>query len=144
LATSPLRITTNNFFVFNWTFAVIVLILHPLWQEDGSVLYNCCWSSPVQSFSGPSPAGPTTIVYCLTFETLETWRTRSPHLFPSGTGWPSYTPRHWVPFSSPPTTLRATVEVFDPASTRGPIDALSLAPFISSQCYWLHTGWQTA
>jgi hypothetical protein len=29
----------------------------------------------------------------------------------------SYIPRHWVPFSSPPTTRRATVEVFDPAST---------------------------
>jgi hypothetical protein len=27
-------------------------------------------------------------------------------------------PRHWIPFSSPPTTRRATVEVFDPASTR--------------------------
>jgi hypothetical protein len=31
---------------------------------------------------------------------------------------PSYTPRHWVPFSSPPTTRGATVEVFDPAPTR--------------------------
>jgi D-serine deaminase-like pyridoxal phosphate-dependent protein len=31
---------------------------------------------------------------------------------------PAYTPRHWVPFSSHPTTRRATVEVFDPASTR--------------------------
>jgi hypothetical protein len=30
--------------------------------------------------------------------------------------WPSYTPRHWVPFSSPPTTRRATVEVFKPTS----------------------------
>jgi hypothetical protein len=30
---------------------------------------------------------------------------------------PSYTPRHWVPFSSPRTVRRATVEVFDPAST---------------------------
>jgi hypothetical protein len=29
---------------------------HPLWREDGSVIYNCCWSSPAQSFSGPSPA----------------------------------------------------------------------------------------
>jgi hypothetical protein len=29
-----------------------------------------------------------------------------------GTGWPSYTPGHWVPFSSPLTTRRATVEVF--------------------------------
>jgi hypothetical protein len=27
-------------------------------------------------------------------------------------------PRHWVPFSSPPTTRRAPVEVFNPASTR--------------------------
>jgi hypothetical protein len=27
--------------------------------------------------------------------------------------------RHLVPFSSPPTTRRATVEVFEPASTRG-------------------------
>jgi hypothetical protein len=27
-----------------------------LWREDGSVVYNCCWSSPAQSFSGPSPA----------------------------------------------------------------------------------------
>jgi hypothetical protein len=22
-----------------------------LWREDGSVVYNCCWSSPAQSFS---------------------------------------------------------------------------------------------
>jgi hypothetical protein len=27
-------------------------------------------------------------------------------------GWPSYTPRHWVPSSSPSTPRRATVEVF--------------------------------
>jgi hypothetical protein len=29
----------------------------PLWREDGSVVYNCCWPLPAQSFSGPSPAG---------------------------------------------------------------------------------------
>jgi hypothetical protein len=29
----------------------------PFWREDGSVVYNCCWSSPAQSSSGPSPAG---------------------------------------------------------------------------------------
>jgi hypothetical protein len=34
------------------------------------------------------------------------------------TGWPGYTPKHWVPFSSPPTARRATVEVYDPTSTR--------------------------
>jgi hypothetical protein len=26
---------------------------HPLWWEDGSVLYNCCWLSPKQSVSWP-------------------------------------------------------------------------------------------
>jgi hypothetical protein len=32
-----------------------------LWREDWSVVYNSCWSSPVQSFSRPSPKGLTTI-----------------------------------------------------------------------------------
>jgi hypothetical protein len=55
--------------------------------------------------------------YCLKFETPPTWGTRSLYLYPPGVGWPGYTSRHWVPFSSSPTTRRATVEVFDPAST---------------------------
>jgi hypothetical protein len=28
-----------------------------LWQEDGSVVYNCCWPSPALSFSGSRPVG---------------------------------------------------------------------------------------
>jgi hypothetical protein len=36
---------------------------------------------------------------------------RSPYLYAPGTWCPSYTPRHWVPFPSPSTTRRATVEV---------------------------------
>jgi hypothetical protein len=60
-----------------------------LWWENGSVVYNCCCPSPAQSFSGPSPVGLVTIFYCLRFETS---------------------------FLSPPTTHRATVEVFDRAS----------------------------
>jgi hypothetical protein len=47
-----------------------------------------------------------TTFHCLRFAT------------PSETGWPSYTPRQWVPFSSPPTTRRATVEVFDHSSAQ--------------------------
>jgi hypothetical protein len=58
-----------------------------------------------------------TVFYCLTFATPPTWRARSPYLYPPRTRWPSYNPRHWVPFSSPPTTRRATVEVLEPAST---------------------------
>jgi hypothetical protein len=59
-----------------------------------------------------------TIFHCLRFETPPTWRSRSPYLrvYPLGTGWPGCTPRHWVLFSSPPTTLRATVKAFEPAN----------------------------
>jgi hypothetical protein len=39
-----------------------------LWREDGSVVYNCCWPSPAQSFSGLSPVELATIFYCLTLE----------------------------------------------------------------------------
>jgi hypothetical protein len=49
---------------------------------------------------------------------LKTWRAKSPYLHPPGTGWHGYTPRHWVPFTSPPTTRRATVEIFEPAFPR--------------------------
>jgi hypothetical protein len=59
-----------------------------------------------------------TIFYYLRFVTTPTWRARSPYLYPPGTGWPSCTPKHWVPFSSPSTTRRATMEVLEPASTR--------------------------
>jgi hypothetical protein len=67
---------------------------------------------------GPSPAGLITLLYCLRFETPPTWRARSPFLYPPGTGLPSYTPRHWVRISSPATTRRTTVKVFEPASSR--------------------------
>jgi hypothetical protein len=68
-------------------------------------------------------------ILLLRFETPPTWRTRSPYLYPTATGWPSYTPRHSVHFSSPPTTRSGTVEVFEPASTRGP---LTVSPKLSS------------
>jgi hypothetical protein len=72
---------------------------------------------PSQSFSSPSPPGIMTTFYCLRFNTPPTWKARSPYLYPPGTGWPSYTPTHQVPFLSPPTTHRAMVEVFESAST---------------------------
>jgi hypothetical protein len=40
-----------------------------LWRENGCSVYNCCWSSPEQSFLGPSPAGLVTMFYCLKFGT---------------------------------------------------------------------------
>jgi hypothetical protein len=44
---------------------------------------------------------------------------RVPIFISPGIGWPSYTPRHSVTFSSTPTTRRATMEVFEPATMRG-------------------------
>jgi hypothetical protein len=85
LATSPLRLPTSIYF-FNWTLEIISLIWHPLWREDGPVVYNCWWSSPAQSLSGPSPAGLMTTFYCFRFETPPIWRARSLYLYPPGTG----------------------------------------------------------
>jgi hypothetical protein len=44
-------------------------VRRPLWWEDGSDFYICCWPLPAQSFFGPTPLGLATILYCLTFET---------------------------------------------------------------------------
>jgi hypothetical protein len=51
-----------------------------LWWEDGSVVCNCCWPLPAQSFSRP-------------YFAVSDLR---------------------LPFSSPPATRRAAVDVFDP------------------------------
>jgi hypothetical protein len=67
-------------------------LYHLLWKEDGSVIYNCCWSSPAQSFSGPSPAGLMIIFYSLRLETSPTWRARSPYLYPQEQGGPVISP----------------------------------------------------
>jgi hypothetical protein len=46
-------------------------------------------------------------ILLLRFETPSTCRARSLYLCSPGAELPSYNPRHWVPFSSPPTTCRA-------------------------------------
>jgi hypothetical protein len=81
---------------------------YPLWREDGSViyLYNCFWALPEQSLWGPSPA-ELRQYFTVSFETHSTWSARSLYLYHPGTGWPSYTPGHWDPFSLPLTIPRA-------------------------------------
>jgi hypothetical protein len=66
-----------------------------------NLLVNCFWALPEQSHLSPQNSRPYLTV---SFETTPTWRARFPYLFPSGTGWPSYTPGHWVPFLSPLTS----------------------------------------
>jgi hypothetical protein len=111
LVMSLLRLTTSDL-LFNWILTFIVLMYHPLGWEDRSVVYNCCWSSPSQSFSGLTSVGLVTTFYCLKFETPPTWRARSLCLYPPGKVARLYL-RHWIPFSSPPTTPRAAVKVFN-------------------------------
>jgi hypothetical protein len=59
-----------------------------------------------------------TKIYCLRFETPSTWKARLPYLYPPGSGWPGYTPNALVSFFVAPTTRRAMLEIFDPASTK--------------------------
>jgi hypothetical protein len=106
-----------EFLFSNWTLAVIILTYH-FWREDVSV-YNCCWSSPAQSFSGPSPAGLMTIFYCLGFETPSTWGGgKFPYLYPPGIGWPDYTHRHWVYMRSHAICARAYSTILHVALAR--------------------------
>jgi hypothetical protein len=56
--------------------------------------------------------------FTVSFEIPPARRARSSYLYPSRKRWPSYTPRHWVPCSSPLKTRWANVEVFSPHSSR--------------------------
>jgi hypothetical protein len=97
-----------------------VYVGRPLWRKEGSVIYMCGGPSPAQSFLGTSLTVLMTAFYCLSVDTSQTRKVRSPYFYLSGTGWPSQTPRHWALLSSPLTTRRATVEVSEPASRREP------------------------
>jgi hypothetical protein len=58
----------------NWWFLSVGC---PLWREDGSVVYNCCWASPAQSPLGPSPAGIMTMFTISNLRLLQSGRTGS-------------------------------------------------------------------
>jgi hypothetical protein len=73
---------------------------------DSPIFFFFCWSSAVRPT--PNLEDPISMYLC-----------------PLVTGWPRHTPRHRVPFSSPYTTRRATVEVFWAASTRDTSPSLS-------------------
>jgi hypothetical protein len=75
-----------------------------------NLLYNCFSCQSSHSWvEVPQNSRP---YFTVSFETPPTWRARSPYLYSPGTGWPSYTPGHWVPFLSPLMTRWAAVEVF--------------------------------
>jgi hypothetical protein len=63
LADKPLETHDQNFY-FTTEHLRLVLMWHTLWGEDGSVVYNCCWSSPAQSFSGLSSQLEADSMFC--------------------------------------------------------------------------------
>jgi hypothetical protein len=69
-----------------------------------------CLQFAVQLLNGPSRAEHVTIFYCLIWDSPQLGGRGSQ--IPPGTRWPSYTTCHLVPFPSPPTTRRASVDVF--------------------------------
>jgi hypothetical protein len=105
-------------FFFNWTLPVIVLC-NILSDERTGLSFTIA-------------AGPRHCSHSRVRVPRDSWPyftvsdSRPPNLVgqvpafvsPRNIHYSSYISRHWVPFSSPPTTRRATVEVFYPASTR--------------------------
>jgi hypothetical protein len=86
---------------------VVLLSMRPLWRENGSVIYYTIASGPCQSNHTWAEVPQNSRPYLtVSSETPPTWRARFPYVYPPGTGWPSYTPGHWVPFLSPLTTRR--------------------------------------
>jgi hypothetical protein len=76
----------------------------PLWREDGSAIYSCCWLLPVQPFLDLEYSGTHDHILLSWIQESPNLEDQVPYSYPSGIGWSSYTPRHWVPFSSPPMT----------------------------------------
>jgi hypothetical protein len=76
-----------------------------------NLLYNCFWALPEQSLLGQSPAELTAIFYYLIWDSPNLEGQVPVFISPRNRVVQLY-PRHWVPFLSPITTHRATVEVF--------------------------------
>jgi hypothetical protein len=76
-------------------------------KRDGSVLYSCCWPSPAQPFSDPSPAELMTIFYSRRLETPQVWRTTPP----------CTSPDTLFPFPGLVRLVGRRVEMLEPAST---------------------------
>jgi hypothetical protein len=71
----------------------------------GRVCNLQCNHSIVRVAQNPKP------YFTLSSETPPIWRVRFPYLYPPRTGWPSYTPGHWVLFTSSLTTCLSQTTV---------------------------------
>jgi hypothetical protein len=62
----------------------------PLRRKDGSIVYDCYWDLPAQSFFVPSPARHVTHFVLIYLTLPKTWWARGPYLFSPGRWWPRF------------------------------------------------------
>jgi hypothetical protein len=117
LATSPLRPTTRDFYKLN-TYGLIPYGTSSLTRGWVYRLLLFLVLASTVIFGSESRGTHDHILLFQFRDSSPTWRAKSPHIYAPETGWPSFSyPRYWAPFSSLLATHRATVEVFESAST---------------------------
>jgi hypothetical protein len=111
LSVRPLRLTTSIFFHLNTCFHTpyVTSSLTRGWVRSLQLLLVLASTVILSSDS----RGTRDHILLSQIQDSPNLEGQVPYLRPPGTGTPSYTPRHWVPVSSPPTTRRVMVEVFD-------------------------------
>jgi hypothetical protein len=114
LATSPLRITTSNFFQLN-TCAHSRYVTFSLTR--GWVCRLQLLLTLASAFSGPSPAGLMATFYCLRFETPPTWKPGPRIYIPHEQGGSVITPGTGFPFRRLLRLARLRWRLYEPAST---------------------------
>jgi hypothetical protein len=100
LATGPSRPTTSNFIFQLNTCGYSSYVESSLTRGWGLSFTIAAVFSSAVILRFESRGAHDHILYRLRFETPPTWRTRSLYLYPPGTGWPGFTPRHWVHLNS--------------------------------------------
>jgi hypothetical protein len=62
MVSRPVRPELKNRFLLLSGICGFVDVSQPLWWEDAYAVYSCCWSSPVQLFSGRELSGETEVI----------------------------------------------------------------------------------
>jgi hypothetical protein len=111
--TRPVSSGVNDRIVITDGHFRVVDVRLPLWWEDWSEVYSCCWTSTAKFYPGPSPSGLTTVFYWLKFE-ISQLEGHVIIFIPAYNKMIQLSPKHWVPISSPLTIFSATVNVLKP------------------------------
>jgi hypothetical protein len=76
-----------------------LIMWHPLWPKDMSVIYlsDCYWALPAQSLSGPNSTELVTLIYSIIWDS-QNLEGQVPVFMSTREGWPVYTIRIGYPF----------------------------------------------